>query len=89
MNFLIRFCFSIENVFHLTKSMAMNEDVLMANTIAAHNSVKLFPCTSITGTIMEDDIFSALDKITNTTHPLKTEIFLMLFTKNHRCYIFT
>lgn len=34
----------------------MNEDVLMAITIAAHNSLKLFPCTSITGTIIEDDI---------------------------------
>jgi hypothetical protein len=80
--------------------MAMNEDVLMANTIAAHNSLKLFPCTSITGTIIEDDILSALDKITNTTHLLKTEIFLMVFTNylsnqsqhvsdlRHRCYIF-
>lgn len=74
MIFLIRFSFSIENVFYLTVSMAMKEDVLMANTIDAHNSLKLFPCTSITGTIIEDDILSALDKLTNTTHLLKTEI---------------
>lgn len=47
--------------------MAMNEDVLMANTIAAHNSLKLFPCTSITGTIIEDDI-------------LRQQIFLLVFT---------
>lgn len=60
--------------------MAMNEDVLMANTIAAHNSLKLFPCTSITGTIIEDDILSLLDKLTNTTHLLKTAIFLLVFT---------
>lgn len=79
-HFLIRFSFSIENAFYLTVSMAMNEDVLIANTIAAHNSLQLFPCTSITGTIIEDDILSALDKLTNTTHLLKTEIFLMVFT---------
>lgn len=46
----------INNDVVLTVSTAMNEDVLMARTIAAHSSLKVLPCTSITGIIIEDVI---------------------------------
>lgn len=61
----------------LTVSRAMKEAVLMATTKAGQSSLKLLLWTSITGTIIEDDILALNDVVKTCLSTVTTRNYLI------------